>query len=112
MAQPRPAQPSIPHGAHQPCQQSPLILVAELHNSRRLKLLTDPLALLYIIDEHKLQANVLAVGMLASENTNRETLGPSRPQRNEYIFFNYILCYSPESYLASCFTTSSPKVIL
>lgn len=79
---PSPAQPRVPHGAHQPCQQSPLIIVAELHNSRRLKLLTDPLALLHIVDEHKLQANVLAVGMLARENTNREALGASGSQRN------------------------------
>lgn len=83
---PGPAQPCVPHGAHQPRQQSPFILVRELHNSRRLKLLTDPLALLHIVDEHELQPNVLAVGILASENTNREALGASEPQRNEYIF--------------------------
>lgn len=79
---PAQASPALPHGAHQPCQQSPFVVIAELHNSRRLELLTDPLALLHVVDEHVLQANVLAVGVLASENTSTQASGASGPQRH------------------------------
>lgn len=77
---------SIPHWAHQPCQQSPFFLISKLHNTWRLKLLPDPLALLHIIDEHKLQAYVLAVGILGCQSINTEALGIDWPWGSKYIF--------------------------
>lgn len=53
-----------PCGPDHSAQQGPLLFGAELHNARCLKLLPDPLALLHIIDEHELHANMLTVGCL------------------------------------------------
>lgn len=53
-----------PGGADHPGQQSPLLLQTEVHDSWCLKLLSDPLALLHVINEHKLYSNMLTVGHL------------------------------------------------
>lgn len=57
---------SLPGGPYKPGQQGPLLFIGELHDSRGLKLLPDPLALLQIINEHELHTNVLAVGHLST----------------------------------------------
>lgn len=64
---PGPPTRPAPGGPHEPGEQGPLLLVGELHDPGRLELLPDPLALLHVIDEHKLQANVLAVGVLGGQ---------------------------------------------
>ena len=51
----------LPGGADRAGQQGPFLLRSELHDARGLKLLADPLALLQVIDEHELHADVLAV---------------------------------------------------
>lgn len=76
-----PLRPS-PGGADHPGQQRPLLLQGELHDAWRLKLLPDPLALLQVIDEHELHADVLAVGHLeqdAGERRHRSGLIGRRP---------------------------------
>ncbi len=51
----------VPGGADHASQQSSLILQAELHDSRPLKLLSDPLTLVQVIDEHELNPYMLAI---------------------------------------------------
>lgn len=50
-----------PSGSDHPGQQGSLLLQRELHHTRLLKLLPDPLALLQVIDEHEFHPDVLAV---------------------------------------------------
>lgn len=61
-----------PRGTDHSAQQGPLLLGAELHDARRLELLPDPLALLHIVDEHELHANVLTVGGLKEKGKKRD----------------------------------------
>ena len=58
----------LPGGADHAGQQCPLLLQSELHHSRSLELLADPLTLLQVVDEHELYTDVLTVRHL----TNRE----------------------------------------
>lgn len=53
-----------PGGSYHSGQQSPLLLHTELHDSWSLKLLSDPPALVHIINEHELHSNLLTVGRL------------------------------------------------
>lgn len=53
-----------PCGSDHSGQKSPLLLQTKLHDSWCLKLLSDPLALLQIINEHKLDTDMLTVGHL------------------------------------------------
>ena len=57
---------ALPGGADRAGQQGPLLLGGELHDPRGLKLLPDPLALLQVVDEHELHADVLAVRHLGN----------------------------------------------
>lgn len=61
-----------PRGPDHSAQQGPLLLGAELHDARRLELLPDPLALLHVVDEHELHANVLTVGGLKEKGKKRD----------------------------------------
>lgn len=60
-----------PGGSDHPGQQSPLLLQTELHDSWSLKLLPDPLALLNVINEHKLDSDMLTVGHLEKRGKAR-----------------------------------------
>lgn len=53
-----------PCGSDHSGQKSLLLLQSELHDSWCLKLLSDPLALLHVINEHKLDTDMLTVGHL------------------------------------------------
>lgn len=66
---PTPVNTDRPGGPDHPGQQSPLLLQTELHDSWSLKLLSDPLALLHVVDEHELHPNVLTVGQLRDRQT-------------------------------------------
>lgn len=72
---PLPPEPSWrtdpPGGSDHSGQQSPLLLHGELHDSRGLKLLPDPLALLHVVDEHELDPDVLTVRHLKDREGNR-----------------------------------------
>ncbi len=57
----------VPGGADHAGQQRPLLLQSELHDSRSLKLLSDPLALLQVVDEHELHTDVLTVRHLTNQ---------------------------------------------
>lgn len=56
----------LPGGADHAGQQRPLLLQSELHHPRSLKLLSDPLALLQVVDEHELHPDVLTVRHLGN----------------------------------------------
>lgn len=45
-------------------QQRSLLIVGELHDSRSLEFLTNPLTLLHVVDEHELHADVTAIRRL------------------------------------------------
>lgn len=69
-----------PGGADHAGQQGPLLLQGELHDAGRLELLPDPLALLQVVDEHELHADVLAVGHLeAGQNGSDGARHPAGP---------------------------------
>lgn len=51
-------------GARQPGQNQPLLLVRVVHDVGRLEPLTDPVALLERVDEHELDADLVAVRLL------------------------------------------------
>lgn len=51
----------VPGGADHASQQSSLLLQAELHDSRPLNFLSDPLTLVQVIDEHELNPYMLAI---------------------------------------------------
>lgn len=53
-----------PCGSNHSGQKSPLLLQTELHDSWCLKPLSDPLALLHVINEHELNTDMLTVGHL------------------------------------------------
>lgn len=53
-----------PCGSDQAGEQSPLLGIGELHDSRSLDFLTDPLTLVHVVDEHELDPYVTAVGRL------------------------------------------------
>lgn len=63
-----------PCGSNHSGQKSPLLLQTELHDSGCLKLLSDPLALLHVVNEHKLHADVLTVGHLEERGRGQDTL--------------------------------------
>lgn len=63
-----------PCGSDHSGQKSPLLLQTELHDSRCLKLLSDPLALLQVVDEHELHTDVLTVRHLTNQQ-HRWVLG-------------------------------------
>lgn len=54
-------QAGLPGGADSASQQGSFLLRGELHDTRGLKLLADPLTLVQVIDKHELHAYVLAV---------------------------------------------------
>lgn len=53
-----------PCGSDHSAQKSPLLLQTELHDSWCLKLLSDPLALFHVVNEHELYSDMLTVGHL------------------------------------------------
>lgn len=61
-----------PGGSDHSAQESPLLLQTELHDSRGLKLLPDPLALVHVVDEHELNTDVLTVGHLEERPAGQE----------------------------------------
>lgn len=68
-----------PCGSDHSAQESPLLLQTAVRDSWCLKLLSDPLALLHVVDEHKLYANVLTVGRL--EERGQDVSRFERPNR-------------------------------
>lgn len=74
--------PRVPGRADQPGQQRALLFIGELHDAWGLKLLPDPLALLQVVDEHELHANVLAVCHLLQQEMrgHQTTARASAPQ--------------------------------
>ena len=70
---PGPLEVCLPGGADHSGQQCPLLLQSELHHSRSLKLLSDPLTLLQVVDEHELHSDVLAVRHLTHTHTHTHT---------------------------------------
>lgn len=58
-----------PGGSDHSAQQGSLFFSTELHDVWCLELLSDPLALLHIVDKHKLYSNVLTVGQLEKRET-------------------------------------------
>lgn len=73
-----------PGGADHAGQQRSLLLQGELHDAGRLELLPDPLALLQVVDEHELHADVLTVRHLRGGRgggRGREQTESDRPHR-------------------------------
>lgn len=54
----------LPCGSDHAGQECSLFLQGEVHDARLLKLLSDPLALVQVVNEHELDADVLAIGHL------------------------------------------------
>lgn len=53
-----------PGGSDHPGQESLLLLQTELHDPWSLKLLSDPLTLLHVVNKHELHSDVLTVSRL------------------------------------------------
>lgn len=67
----------VPGGADRAGQQCAFLLQAELHDPGTLKLLTDPLALVQVVNEHELHSYVLAIRHLTHTHTHRGLGEPS-----------------------------------